>query len=64
MRHRVGGWLRKFADHISPDTGPRSTNMSFTFDERRGIVIHHDERGCRLWYMAEDYERAHGEAKR
>jgi len=37
--------------------------MTFTFEERTGIVVRDDGRGCRLWYLGDDsYERAHAEA--
>ncbi|HMG64214.1 MAG TPA: hypothetical protein VK599_14805 [Streptosporangiaceae bacterium] len=37
--------------------------MTFTIEERTGIVVRDDGRGCRLWYLGDaDYERAHDEA--
>lgn len=63
LRRRLGWWLRMLGDRISPDTGPRWTGtLSFTIEEGRGLVVRKDGRGCPLWYMAEDYDRAHDEA--
>jgi hypothetical protein len=56
-------WLRKWADRIDDTSGPRLMSPhSFTFEDRRGIVFREDHRGCPIWYMNEDYDRAHDEA--
>lgn len=62
-RQRFAWWLRMLGDGISPDTGPRGTSpYSFTFEAGEGIRFREDHRGCPLWYMAEDGDRAHDEA--
>lgn len=62
-RQRFGWWLRMLGDRVSPDTGPRGMSYSFTFETGKGVVLHEGERqGCPLWYMQEDYDRAHDEA--
>ena len=75
LRRRFGWWLRMLGDRVSPDTGPRlMTEWTFTFDPipRRpagppiqiewGMRFRQDGRGCPVWYMEEDYQRAHDEA--
>jgi hypothetical protein len=57
------GLLRRWADRISPETGPHSIHWSFTFEDGAGVRFRDDGRGCPLWYPGEDdYERAHSEA--
>lgn len=34
----------------------------FTFEDGLGVVFRDDRRGCPVWYMAQDYDRAHDEA--
>lgn len=34
----------------------------FTFEDGLGVVFRDDGRGCPVWYMAQDYDRAHDEA--
>lgn len=60
---RIGRRLRFLADRIDRAGAPKATSMTFTFEDRTGIVVRQDGRGCRLWhYGDEDYERAHDEA--
>ena len=64
---RFAWWLRMKADRISPDTGPRALGgYRFTIEGDRTISegpnFRSDGRGCQLWYMAEDHDRAHDEA--
>jgi hypothetical protein len=55
--------LRFLADRIDHAGAPKATSLTFTFEERTGLVVRDDGRGCRLWYLGdEDYERAHDEA--
>jgi hypothetical protein len=55
--------LRRWADRISYETAPRAIGHSFTFEDREGVRLREDGRGCPLWYLGEDdYERAHTEA--
>lgn len=62
-RARVAWWLRCWADRLDPDSAPRALGMSFTFEDRTGIVFRDDGRGCPLWHLGHaDYERAHDEA--
>jgi hypothetical protein len=63
LRRRLGWWLRMLGDRVSPDTGPRwMSPYSFTIEPHRGIVLRQDGRGCPLWYMTEDHDRAHDDA--
>lgn len=60
---RVAGELRRIADRIDRPGAPKATHLSFTFEERTGIAIRDDGRGCRLWYLNDaEHERAHAEA--
>ncbi len=65
IKRRIAERLRIWADRLSPETAPRHTGMSFTFEPNAegGIRIHWDDQGCPLWYLGEDdYARAHDEA--
>lgn len=63
MRAIVGRRLRFLADRVDPDGAPRMTNLRFTIEHRRGLVVREDGKGCPLWYYGmEDYARAHSEA--
>lgn len=62
VRHRLARQMRFLADRIDPTRGPRGLGWSFTIEPGRGMVFHRNDRvGCRLWYMAEDYDRAFGD---
>jgi hypothetical protein len=62
----VARCLRRLADRISHDTGPRRLAAYFTIEPGRGSVIHETEYiqirppapGCPLYFMEEDYHRA------
>ena len=55
--------LRYLADRIDHAGAPKASHITFTFEERTGIVFREDGRGCRLWYLGDDsYEKAHAEA--
>lgn len=55
--------LRFLADRIDHAGAPKASHITFTFEERTGIVFRKDGRGCRVWYLGDDdYERAHDEA--
>jgi len=62
---RLAYRLRTLADRIDPEGAPRRTNLSFTFEDYKGIVVDMDgRRGCPLWYYGmADYERAHAESQ-
>jgi hypothetical protein len=63
LRAFIGHHLRTIADRIDYAGAPRATSMTFTFEERTGIVVRDDGRGCRLWYLGDaSYEKAHDEA--
>jgi len=63
LRARVARRLRFAADRIDPAGAPRATSMTFTIEERTGIVFRDDGRGCPLWCLGDaDYEKAHAEA--
>lgn len=63
LRRRFGWWLRMLGDRVSPDTGPRAADWSFTIEPGSGFMIREgDRQGCPLWFNAEDYHRAHDEA--
>ena len=55
--------LRRLADRIDAGTGPRAFGGYWNHTPQGVVVtltdgIHVKVPGCRLWYMAEDYERA------
>lgn len=64
---RVERWianrLRTVADRIDQTSGPRRmTSVSgFTFEDGIGTVFRNDGRGCPVWYLEQDYHRAHDE---
>lgn len=63
LRARIARRLRYAADRIDRRGAPKATSMTFTFEERTGVVVRDDGRGCRLWYLGDDsYEKAHDEA--
>jgi hypothetical protein len=63
LRARVARRLRYAADRIDHAGAPKAMSVSFTFEDRTGIVFRDDGRGCCLWrYGDESYERAHDEA--
>lgn len=63
IRARIGRRLRFLADRIDRAGAPRASHITFTFEERTGIVFREDGRGCRVWHLSDaDYEKAHDEA--
>ena len=63
LRALIADELRRIADRIDRPGAPKATHLSFTFEERTGIAIRDDGRGCRLWYLNDaEHERAHDEA--
>jgi hypothetical protein len=64
VRARLARRLRAAADRVDPNSGPRGLTVvsGFTFEEGLGVVFRDDNRGCPLWYMAADYDRAHNES--
>lgn len=62
-RRQLADWLRMWADRIDETSGPRLMGPhSFTIEHLEGIRFRQDGRGCPLWYMNEEYDRAHDEA--
>lgn len=65
VRVRLADWMRKWADRLDYQGAPKRTHLSFTFENRQGIKVRQDAKGCPLWYYGKaDYERAHVEADR
>ncbi len=63
QRQRLARRLRFLADHIDHHGAPKRTHWTFTFEDREGIRLREDGRGCPLWYLGDDdYQRAHTEA--
>jgi hypothetical protein len=63
IRAFIGRRLRYAADRIDRAGAPKASHVTFTFEERTGIVFRDDGRGCRVWYLGDaDYEKAHDEA--
>ena len=63
LRALLVGGLRRIADRIDYPGAPKAIHVSFTFEDRIGIVFRDDGHGCRLWYYGDtEYERAHTEA--
>ena len=63
LRARIARRLRFAADRIDYAGAPKAMSVTFTFEERTGIVFRDDGRGCRLWrYDDASYEKAHDEA--
>lgn len=63
MRRRIGWWLRCLADRIDREHSACVSHWSFTFERGVGVVFRDDGAGCPLWYPADQYERAHTEAR-
>jgi hypothetical protein len=63
MRKRLGWWLRCAADRIDPAHAFRASSYRFTFERNRGVDVHLEAYGCRYWYLTQDYDKAHSEAK-
>lgn len=56
MKSWLAHHLRRIADRIDDAGAPRRTNLSFTFENKRGIVVRENGPGCPLWYYGEaDY---------
>jgi hypothetical protein len=63
LRAFIGHHLRTIADRIDYAGAPKGSHITFTFEERTGIVFRDDGRGCRVWHLSDaDYEKAHTEA--
>jgi hypothetical protein len=67
VKRRLARWMRRTADRIDRAGAPKASSMTFTFENRRGIVVHGLDdgpaRGCRLWYLNDaEYEKAWTEA--
>jgi hypothetical protein len=63
LRAFIGRRLRTIADRIDYAGAPKASHVTFTFEERTGIVFRDDGRGCRVWHLSDaDYEKAHTEA--
>ncbi len=64
MRKWLAELMRKYADRMDPNGAPRAmSQMSFTFEKYKGIVVREDGKGCPLWYLGQaNYERAFDEA--
>lgn len=68
MKRRLQRWafkrLMRLADRIAYEETFRCMSMTFTFERGIGIVFHENGgRGCRMWYRAPEYHRAHTEAE-
>jgi hypothetical protein len=65
MKRRLARWLRRIADLIDRDSGPKPLSASFTF-EPGGMTFHppgsRPKPGCPLWYFDDEYMRAHTES--
>ena len=63
LRALIADELRRLADRLDRPGAPKAIHVSFTLEERVGMVFRDDGRGCRLWYLGDqDYERAHDQA--
>lgn len=64
MKVWLAHYLRRIADRLDWEGAPKRTNLRFTFENKRGIVVRENGPGCPLWYYGEsDYMRAHSEAE-
>ncbi|MBN6054542.1 hypothetical protein JYK22_21550, partial [Nonomuraea sp. RK-328] len=59
---RLAAWLRKWADRVDDSGAIKRAHVSFTFERGKGQVVRDDGRGCPLYFVQSDYERAHSEA--
>lgn len=59
---RLAAWLRKWADRIDDSGAIKRAHVSFTFETEKGQVVREDGRGCPLYFIQSEYERAHEEA--
>lgn len=62
LRQRLARRLRFLADRVDDDGAMVDTGMNFTFEDRVGIRVRHDGRGCPMWYRRADYDLAHTES--
>lgn len=62
VRARLAKRLRYAADRLDDPGAPHMTSWSFTFEHSEGARVREDGRGCPLWYIGADYDRAHTEA--
>lgn len=66
MKQRLAAWLRELAEMLDRNNTPKLVNLSFTFEENVGMVIHHgpiasgkEQIGCQLAYLHDaDYKKA------
>ncbi|MFI7691755.1 hypothetical protein ACIBQ6_21990 [Nonomuraea sp. NPDC049655] len=59
---RLAAWLRKWADRLDDSGAIKRAHTSFTFETGKGKVLREDGKGCPLYFVQSDYERAHAEA--
>lgn len=59
---RLAAWLRMWADRIDDNGAIKRAGVSFTFERGKGQVVRTDGKGCPLYFIQSDYERAHDEA--
>lgn len=53
-------FLRGIADRLHPEGTPKWADLSFSYQESVGRVIHDNgNTGCPLWHMEGDYHLAH-----
>lgn len=72
LKLRIAKAMRRWADRLDDDGAPKLMNLSFTFEDGIGMVIHsgpiasrEGQIGCQLAYLHEDdYRRAHADAGR
>lgn len=69
MRPRIGGLLRRVANRLDPSGEPRSSGLSFTFENGKGMVLHGGlgchgptTKGRTLWLIDTDEDRAWSDA--
>ena len=62
IRRRLAAWLRKWADRIDDERAIKRAGVSFTFERGKGKAVRDDGKGCPLYFIQSEYERAHTEA--
>ena len=62
LKRRVAKRLRYLADDLDREGAVRLSGYSFTFELGVGMVFRDDDRGCRVAYFGDEYERSHAES--
>lgn len=63
IRKKIGWWLRCLADRIDYEHSfACATPYTFTIENKVGVVLREDGKGCPIWYYRPQRELVHKEA--